>query len=745
MTTDITYDSAGKVTSITQHGANGDAPRVRTFDYDAQERIVSATSPEAGKTTYTYDTAGNLATKTDARGMTITYSWDASKRLVAKQYTDNTPAQSFTFSADGLSRSSYAGSQANPQAKREYSFDAQGRLLSLTVHASGSVYTISKGYDTAGRLNSITYPDGRTIAQTWTSAGLLSSIAEGSYQYLSHPAYFAPSGHLKQATLGNGVIIHQTFDSKRHLTSLVLANSDGSSLLDESFTYTNTGSLSAVTDNLHTKDSSSYNYDQLGRVQSAYGATHEQFAYDAFGNLALDSTEAFNARNQITGGAGYTYDQAGEMTFDGAHRYAYDGDGLIVSVDDGTIRYSYDAEGNRLEKQLADGLHEYVWLGGQLLAEKSPDGSSTDYIYAGDVRIAGVLQQPATNDVKPAPQVTYYVTSPLGVTRTSLSMNGSIASSGIFAPFGSQAKGSTAASSISFSDEVHDPETGLDTYQYRSYNPRLGRWMSADPSSEHFARLDNPQTYNLYAYVTNDPLKFSDLQGLCAGDGDDGDDNGDGGYGCGVPTCDSCGGGGGADPGGGDGGGGSPPDSGGSGGPGSCPVDACVVTYPDPPPDTQGDPPDASVNVECDSTCFITAPDPGTNSGSSSPIDTNRRIAQAKKLLNQNCQNRLAGFLNGYSTSAFFAKLYGATFYQYTSVNYPYPPGYATGYIARTFPTNNEINLFPDFYAEDDTTQAFTLIHEGVHLFGNKSDNDIITYFNLGNRPFTDYLKGGCQ
>ncbi len=98
-TTEIAYDAAGKVTSITQRGAQGDAPRVRTFLYDAQERITSASSPEAGKTTYTYDAAGNLATKTDARGTTITYTWDASKRLVAKQYTDNTPAHNYICSA----------------------------------------------------------------------------------------------------------------------------------------------------------------------------------------------------------------------------------------------------------------------------------------------------------------------------------------------------------------------------------------------------------------------------------------------------------------------------------------------------------------------------------------------------------------------------------------------------------------------------------------------------------------------
>ncbi len=404
------------------------------------------------------------------------------------------------------------------------------------MHASGQAYTVGKAYDAAGRLSRLTYPDGRVISQMWTNTGLLSSIAEGSYLYFSQPSYFAPSGHLMQVTFGNGVTLQQAFNGKRQMSGLTLTNS-GTSLLDESFTYTAKGSLSAVTDNLHNDTSSSYTYDQLGRVQSEHGAAHEQFGYDAFGNLAESGGAAFNAHNQFTGGQGFTYDQAGEMTFDGVHRYAYDGDSLITSVDDGAVRYRYDAEGNRVQKQLTDGLHDYVWLGGQLLAEKSPDGSWTDYIYAGSVRIAGVLQKPAENGVTPAPQITYYVTSPLGVTRTSLSATGSIAASGVFEPFGTLAKGDKAAASISFSDEVHDTETGLDTYQYRSYNPRLGRWMSPDPSSEHFARLDNPQTYNLYAFVTNDPLKFTDLHGLSSescgddegcGDWEDDNNSGDG-------------------------------------------------------------------------------------------------------------------------------------------------------------------------------------------------------------------------
>lgn len=94
---------------------------------------------------------------------------------------------------------------------------------------------------------------------------------------------------------------------------------------------------------------------------------------------------------------------------------------------------------------------------------------------------------------------------------------GQVLATGDFAPFGQMlSKGSqSAANSVPFTGgEQHDTETGLDTYKFRSYNSKLGRWMSPDPSGEHYANLDNPQSFNLYTYVINDPLKYLDQLGL---------------------------------------------------------------------------------------------------------------------------------------------------------------------------------------------------------------------------------------
>ena len=48
----------------------------------------------------------------------------------------------------------------------------------------------------------------------------------------------------------------------------------------------------------------------------------------------------------------------------------------------------------------------------------------------------------------------------------------------------------------------------------REYNDGLGRWMTPDPGGRKVVKLDNPQTWNMYAYVTDNPTTLNDPSGL---------------------------------------------------------------------------------------------------------------------------------------------------------------------------------------------------------------------------------------
>ena len=77
-----------------------------------------------------------------------------------------------------------------------------------------------------------------------------------------------------------------------------------------------------------------------------------------------------------------------------------------------------------------------------------------------------------------------------------------------------------------FTGKERDPESSLDYFGARYYSARLGRFVSPDePLADQFA--SDPQSWNLYGYVRNNPLRFFDPTGrkcVTTDDGSTGDD-----------------------------------------------------------------------------------------------------------------------------------------------------------------------------------------------------------------------------
>jgi RHS repeat-associated protein len=68
-----------------------------------------------------------------------------------------------------------------------------------------------------------------------------------------------------------------------------------------------------------------------------------------------------------------------------------------------------------------------------------------------------------------------------------------------------------------YTGKERDTESGNDYFGARYYSSAMGRFLSPDWSAKvapvPYAKLDNPQTLNLYAYVGNNPLSRRDLDG----------------------------------------------------------------------------------------------------------------------------------------------------------------------------------------------------------------------------------------
>ena len=65
---------------------------------------------------------------------------------------------------------------------------------------------------------------------------------------------------------------------------------------------------------------------------------------------------------------------------------------------------------------------------------------------------------------------------------------------------------------MQFTGKERDSETGLDYFGARYLSGAQGRFTSPDPAMSS-AKLDDPQTWNRYAYVTNNPLRYIDSDG----------------------------------------------------------------------------------------------------------------------------------------------------------------------------------------------------------------------------------------
>jgi RHS repeat-associated protein len=98
-----------------------------------------------------------------------------------------------------------------------------------------------------------------------------------------------------------------------------------------------------------------------------------------------------------------------------------------------------------------------------------------------------------------------------------------------FYPFGGETTyTNTCPQNYKFTGKERDSESGLDNFIARYNSSSLGRFMSPDPDNAG-AIDDDPQTWNAYSYVRNNPLRYTDRDGLdyhvCV-------DNGNGGQNC---------------------------------------------------------------------------------------------------------------------------------------------------------------------------------------------------------------------
>ena len=97
------------------------------------------------------------------------------------------------------------------------------------------------------------------------------------------------------------------------------------------------------------------------------------------------------------------------------------------------------------------------------------------------------------------------------------SLGADVAEQGHF-PFGELWYPSTPVTKFVLTGKERDSESGLDNFGARYDSSQYGRFMSPDPGNAG-ANPTNPQSWNMYSYVWDNPVNLTDPSGMDVGEG----------------------------------------------------------------------------------------------------------------------------------------------------------------------------------------------------------------------------------
>ena len=569
--TNYEYDTLDNLRRVCQNAAACPGGQMRTFTYSSLNRLISATNPENGTISYTYDDNGNVLTRTDARNVVTTMTYNSRNQVTTKSYSDGvTPAVTYCYDGQTWTGTfgQCTGTRSSPflgrltevvstaSSTRYTNYDSLGRITGSRQTTSGVEYNFSYLYNLAGGMTRNTYPSGRQVDYGFSNAGRVSTVTglksgvTTNYTKAATAITYAPHGGVATMTYGNNLTETRVYNSRLQPTSIAAG-----SLLTLGFTYgttNNNGNVATQTITRPSVSSSlSYGYDNFNRLTSATqtGTTpySHTYGYDAYGNRWQSAPSPTTVETPTAQGSylstnrinGWAYDSAGNITGIPAaggstvrascassvlagqqalRTSCYDGENHQTSatnVNGVTAIYTYDGEGKRIKSTVSGVTTTFVYdASGSLAAE-----------YGGTT--------PTETGIR------YFSQDHLGSTRLVTKSDGTEDKRYDYFPFGQEiftggvplAYPQVAGNNtVKFTSKERDTETGLDFFLARYYAPAQGRFTSPDewaggivdaysggqvgkPGSLPYADISDPQTINKYAYVRNNPLRFTDPDG----------------------------------------------------------------------------------------------------------------------------------------------------------------------------------------------------------------------------------------
>jgi RHS repeat-associated protein len=381
--------------SMTQRNGANTVSHIRRYVYDGNARLCKTIEPETGATVTGYDAAGNPVwsasglsggdyadpadcsyTAASASGRVVGRAYDARNRLTTLSFPDGRGNQVWRYTPDNLpaSISTFNDSGNATEVINAYTYNRRRLLIGESVTQPGW-YTWSMGYayDANGSLALQTYPTGLNVDYAPNALG--QATRAGSFA--SNASYY-PNGALRQFTYGNG-IVHTMVQNLRQMPSEVRSTG----VLHDQYAYDAAGNVAQILDAINGPVYSTRNrwmlYDGLDRLTGAgagmFGGTDNwhRFTYDALDNLK--SWKLAGVKDY----ADYIYDGANRLTSirntAGATvmGLAYDPQGNLSNRNGQTFDFDH---GNRLRSVIGKEYFRYDGHGRRVLNWRHPDSGA---------------------------------------------------------------------------------------------------------------------------------------------------------------------------------------------------------------------------------------------------------------------------------------------------------------------------------------------------------------------------------
>lgn len=305
-------------------------------------------------------------------------------------------------------------------------------------------------------------------------------------------------------TFGDGYQELSHFDERERCLGRMLWNENNqrAGIWNARYLYSPAGDLERIEDSQHGQ--TSFAYDACHRIvrMETQGASERRYRYDAVGNLLANyyyQEMAFDQKSQLTKAddEGFRFDRRYRLsertTSKGRIFYRYNDAERLVAVEfeDGRESWNaaYDGLGRQMWSSVGEARSEYYWEDARLAARLSPQGQLRIFIYAHRDALVPLMfvDYASTSAAADSGKLYHVISDQIGMPRLILDNVGEL----VWSVERADAYGDLEVKDprelnyeLRWPGKLWHPHPGIQTARFRSYEPRLGRYLQLNPRGQ---------------------------------------------------------------------------------------------------------------------------------------------------------------------------------------------------------------------------------------------------------------------